>query len=113
MAVLKSLSCIESKLKQEVVEVPELGEDAQIIVRELNARRMSGYRDGLNEFPDFPAEHLIVACCVDDEGKQIASHSDVLTLSEMLPVEVSNRLFTACRNVNAVIFESIESKKKP
>tara|TARA_X000000950_G_scaffold183291_1_gene222078 strand:- start:49 stop:390 length:342 start_codon:yes stop_codon:yes gene_type:complete len=112
MATLKSLTGIEPKLKQEIVEVPELGEDAQIIVRELNARRMKNYREGMAKHPDFPVEHMIVACCIDDEGNQIAGHDDVLSISEMLPVEVSNRIFEACRSVNASIFESIDSKKK-
>ena len=112
MATLKTLNGIEPKLKQEIVDVPELGEESQIVVRELNARRMKKYREGMEKYPDFPVEHMIVACCVDDEGNQIAGHDDVLSISEMLPVEVSNRLFEACRKVNASIFESIDSKKK-
>lgn len=112
MATLKSFGGIVPTLKQKIVDVPELGEDAQIIVREMSSRRMANYQKAIKDIPSYPVEHLIVACCVDEDGNQIAAHEDVLSISEMLPGEVAARLIDACKEVNASVFQSVESKKK-
>lgn len=109
--LLSSFAGLEPKLKQVIVDVPELGEDAKIIVREMNGRRMANYQRAMSDYPDFPVEHLIVACCVDEKGNQIAKHNEVVTISELLPMTVSNRLIEACREVNETLFESAEAKK--
>lgn len=109
---LKSLDGIKPTLKQELIEVPELGDDAQIIVREMTAQRFSKYQKAIREKFDYPVESMLIACMVNDEHEQIASHGDELSISEMLPIDVSNRLFEACKRVNSSIFDSKDSKKK-
>lgn len=109
---LKSLAGIQPTLKQEIVDVPELEDGGQIIVREMSSRRFSKYQKAIKDFPDFPVEAMLIACMVNEDNEQIATHEDALSISEMLPVEVSNRLFEACRNVNSALFDTKESKKK-
>lgn len=109
---LKSLKGIKPNLKEELIAVDEIEKGGEIIVREMTSRRLVAYQKAMKEHPDFPVEHMLIACMVDEDGNQISTHDDALSISEMLPVEVANRLFDACRRVNATLFESKESKKK-
>ncbi len=108
---LNSLFGIKPNLKQVEVEVDEISPGDTIIVREMSTRRFSMYQKAIKENPEFPVEHLLVACMVNEDGGQIATHEDVLSISEMMPVEVSNRLMDACREVNASLFKTADSKK--
>lgn len=109
---LKSLVGIKPTLKQELVDVPELEEGAQIIVREMTAQRFSKYQKAIKENFDYPVESMLIACMVNDDNEQIAKHGEALSISEMLPIDVSNRLFEACKRVNSSIFDAKDSKKK-
>lgn len=109
---LKSLAGLKPVLKQEEVKVDEISEGDTIIIREMSSRRMSNYQKAIKMCQDFPVEHMLIACMVDEDGNPIANHEDALSISEMMPIEVSNRLMEACRNVNESIFTSSASKKK-
>lgn len=109
---LKSLKDLKPVLKQEEVKVDEISQGDTIIVREMSSRRMAQYQKAIKANPEFPVEQMLVACMVDEDGNQIASHDDVLSISEMMPMEVANRLMEACKRVNESIFTSAASKKK-
>lgn len=109
--LLKSLANLKPALKETTVDVPELEDEGQVVVREMNGRRMANYQQAMKDKPGFPLEHLIIACCVDEDGNQIAHHDQVVAVSEVLPLNVIHRLFDACKEVNGALFEDIEPKK--
>lgn len=112
MALIKSLSNVESMLKTKIVDVPELGEGAQVMVREMSAARMNKYQKAVNELPDYPVEHIMIACMVDENGRQCHKHDDAWQISEALTTEVKMRIFEACKEVNESLFTSMSAKKK-
>ncbi|MFQ2637919.1 hypothetical protein ACK30X_03405 [Aeromonas caviae] len=95
--------------RHERVAVPELGEDAEIIVREMPVSKLLEYQlrnfDQTTGQPlaDNPFQwmvSLLVACMVDEEGNSIAAQDDVPQLMESLPMSVIDRLLPAAKRLN-------------
>lgn len=95
--------------RHERVAVPELGEDAEIIVREMPVSKLLEYQlrnfDQTTGQPlaDNPFQwmvSLLVACMVDEEGNSIASQDDVPQLMDSLPMSVIDRLLPAAKRLN-------------
>lgn len=95
--------------RHERVAVPELGEDAEIIVREMPVSKLLEYQlrnfDQTTGQPlaDNPFQwmvSLLVACMVDEEGNSIATQDDVPQLMESLPMSVIDRLLPAAKRLN-------------
>lgn len=93
----------------ERVAVPELGEDAEIIVREMPVSKLLEYQlrnfDQTTGQPlaDNPFQwmvSLLVACMVDEDGNSIATQDDVPQLMESLPMSVIDRLLPAAKRLN-------------
>lgn len=110
--ILKSLTSFKASLKEEKVNVDEISKGDEVIIREMSTRRMLAYQEAMKHTPQFSVEHLIIACMVDEDGKQSESHDNAELLSELLPVTVSNRLIEACNRVNESLFVPHNSKKK-
>lgn len=95
--------------RHERVAVPELGEDAEIIVREMPVSKLLEYQlrnfDQTTGQPlaDNPFQwmvSLLVSCMVDEEGNSIATQDDVPQLMESLPMSVIDRLLPAAKRLN-------------
>ncbi|WP_421350586.1 hypothetical protein [Aeromonas veronii] len=95
--------------RHERVAVPELGEDAEIIVREMPVSKLLEYQlrnfDQTTGQPlaDNPFQwmvSLLVACMVDEDGNSIATQDDVPQLMESLPMSVIDRLLPAAKRLN-------------
>ena len=95
--------------RHERVAVPELGEDAEIIVREMPVSKLLEYQlrnfDQTTGQPlaDNPFQwmvSLLVACMVDEDGNSIAAQDDVPQLMESLPMSVIDRLLPAAKRLN-------------
>lgn len=95
--------------RHERVAVPELGEDAEIIVREMPVSKLLEYQlrnfDQTTGQPlaDNPFQwmlSLLVGCMVDEEGNPIASQDDVPQLMDSLPMSVIDRILPAAKRLN-------------
>lgn len=95
--------------RHERVAVPELGEDAEIIVREMPVSKLLEYQlrnfDQTTGQPlaDNPFQwmvSLLVGCMVDEEGNPIATQDDVPQLMDSLPMSVIDRLLPAAKRLN-------------
>lgn len=95
--------------RHERVAVPEIGEDAEIIVREMPVSKLLEYQlrnfDQTTGQPlaDNPFQwmvSLLVACMVDEDGNSIATQDDVPQLMESLPMSVIDRLLPAAKRLN-------------
>lgn len=95
--------------RHERVAVPELGEDAEIIVREMPVSKLLEYQlrnfDQTTGQPlaDNPFQwmvSLLVSCMVDEEGNSIATQDDVPQLMESLPMSVIDRLLPAAKRLS-------------
>lgn len=95
--------------RHERVAVPELGEDAEIIVREMPVSKLLEYQlrnfDQTTGQPlaDNPYQwmvSLLVSCMVDEDGNTIATQDDVPQLMESLPMSVIDRLLPAAKRLN-------------
>lgn len=104
---LKSL--VDFKLKEELVDVPEIEEDGQILVREMNSVRSKLFQETIKA-DHFNLINLIIACCVDEDGAQVNDHKDSLLLESNIPKTAFANLVNACLRVNG--FTTDEAKKK-
>ncbi|MGN5077375.1 hypothetical protein ACTG2C_22455 [Aeromonas veronii] len=95
--------------RHERIAVPELAEDAEIIVREMPVSKLLEYQlrnfDQTTGQPlaDNPFQwmvSLLVACMVDEEGNPIATQDDVPQLMDSLPKSVIDRLLPAVKRLN-------------
>ncbi|WP_421311988.1 hypothetical protein [Aeromonas veronii] len=95
--------------RHERIAVPELAEDAEIIVREMPVSKLLEYQlrnfDQTTGQPlaDNPFQwmvSLLVACMVDEDGNPIATQDDVPQLMDSLPKSVIDRLLPAVKRLN-------------
>jgi hypothetical protein len=112
MAVLNNLFG-KYQLKEEVVDLPELGECAQVKVVEMGADKSHAYFSSLKDADDNTpyAGLLIAACMVDDRGNHCHKMEDAKDIQRLMPVLVINKLVAACNRVNGIDTDS-EVKKK-
>lgn len=112
-AKLKAVTALQllNKLafRHERIAVPELGADAEIIVREMPVSKLLEYQlrnfDQTTGQPlaDNPFQwmiSLLVACMVDEEGNPIANQDNVPQLMDSLPMSVIDRLLPAAKRLN-------------
>lgn len=98
-------------LKEEIVDVPELCEDAQVLVRELAGKRLMGMQN-ISKDSELYSVHMMIACMVDEEGNQIHTHDQAELLFDTLPPSVFTRLNKACMRVNGISTKPVAAKKK-
>lgn len=112
-AKLKAVTALQllnkMAFRHERIAVPELAEDAEIIVREMPVSKLLEYQlrnfDQTTGQPlaDNPFQwmvSLLVACMVDEDGNPIAAQDDVPQLMESLPMSVIDRLLPAAKRLN-------------
>ena len=106
--------------KHERIAVPELGDDAEIIVREMPVSKLLEYQ--LNNFDQTTGQplsdnmfewsvSLLVACMVDEEGNPIATQDDVPLLLDTLPKSVIDRLMPAVMRLNKMGQDALVEEK--
>ena len=93
----------------EYVSVPELGEDAEIIVREMSVAKLLEFQTAnfnqvtgqpLTDDPYQWMMSLLVCCMVDEDGNPIATQEQVPALLESLPLSVLDRLVPVAKRLN-------------
>ncbi|MCR3891494.1 MULTISPECIES: hypothetical protein [Aeromonas] len=106
--------------RHERVQVPELGDDAEIIVREMSVNKLLEYQvTNFNQVTGQPlAEHpfqwmmsLLVCCMVDEDGSPIATQDDVPALMEHLPMSVVDRLTEVAKRLNRMEERALAAEK--
>lgn len=120
MATLKKLTAAALRLPQETVDVPELGEDAQILIRQMSVGEMLDFEarcfddKGQTALPfDEFMITLLIQVMVDEEGQPIASRDEKDALLTALPGAVAMRLFKVASRINGLAAGSDDSVKKP
>ncbi|HHR4771596.1 TPA: hypothetical protein ACS55J_003255 [Salmonella enterica] len=117
MSALKKLTAIT--LPQEVISVPELGEDAEIIIRQMSVGDMLAFESqcfdeqGKSAIPfnEFMMT-LLICTMVDEDGNPIASMDERDVLMASLPGVVAMRLFKAASRLNGLTNGGTEEIKK-
>ncbi|RWT79887.1 hypothetical protein [Aeromonas caviae] len=108
-SVTAALLLNKLSLRQERVPVPELGEEAEIIVREMSVSKLLEYQiTNFNQVTGQPLADnpyqwmmsLLVCCMVDEDGNQIATQEQVPALLESLPLSVLDRLAPVAKRLN-------------
>lgn len=106
--------------RHERVEVPELGDDAEIIVREMSVNKLLEYQvTNFNQVTGQPlAENpyqwmmsLLVCCMVDEDGNPIATQDEVPALMEHLPMSVVDRLTEVAKRLNRMNERALAAEK--
>lgn len=123
MAVLKSLSA-KQNLKNIIVDVPEIGEDAQILLREFTARAASEFnkyimdsKKDLSTTPQLQALRfyaaLICATAVDEKGNLLSSLSDVDSLLDSWDEKLILKVGEKAADINGFNASQKDEVKKP
>ncbi|POV93680.1 MULTISPECIES: hypothetical protein [Aeromonas] len=108
-SVTAALLLNKLSLRQERVPVPELGEEAEIIVREMSVSKLLEYQiTNFNQVTGQPLADnpyqwmmsLLVCCMVDEDGNPIATQEQVPALLESLPLSVLDRLVPVAKRLN-------------
>ena len=108
-SVTAALLLNKLSLRQELVPVPELGEEAEIIVREMSVSKLLEYQiTNFNQVTGQPLADnpyqwmmsLLVCCMVDEDGNPIATQEQVPALLESLPLSVLDRLVPVAKRLN-------------
>ena len=116
MTVLTNLVPV---IKSERVPVPNLGKDAEIIVRQMPAGDQSRYlsmfesckkEDGEIDVAVFNLTRLM-CCMVDEEGNYI-TEEDELDKLKQLDSDTFAALITACDKLNPIITKDDLAEKK-
>lgn len=106
--------------RHELVPVPELGEGAEIIVREMPVSKLLEYQvTNFNQVTGAPladnpyewAMSLLVSCMVDEDGNPIATQEQVPALMDHLPMSVVDRLLAAAKRVNRMEERALATEK--
>ncbi|EJP0617803.1 hypothetical protein NVB27_002968 [Salmonella enterica] len=117
MSALKKLTTIT--LPQEIVAVPELGEDAEIIIRQMSVGDMLEFESlcfddqGKSSMPfnEFMMT-LLICTMVDEDGNPIASMDERDVLMDSLSGTVALRLFKAASRLNGLTAGGTDDIKK-
>ncbi|EAU1516084.1 hypothetical protein EI751_12170 [Salmonella enterica] len=117
MSALKKLTAIT--LPQEVVAVPELGEDVEIIIRQMSVGDMLEFESlcfddqGKSSMPfnEFMMT-LLICTMVDEDGNPIASMDERDVLMDSLSGTVAMRLFKAASRLNGLTAGGTDDIKK-
>lgn len=108
-SVTAALLLNKLSLRQELVPVPELGEEAEIIVREMSVSKLIEYQvTNFNQITGQPLADnpyqwmmsLLVCCMVGEDGNPIATQEQVPALLESLPLSVLDRLVLVAKRLN-------------
>lgn len=106
--------------RHERVSVPELGEEAEIIVREMSVAKLLEYQlTNFNQVTGQPLADnpyqwmmsLLVCCMVDEDGNPIATQEQVPALMESLPMSVLDRLVTVAKRLNRMEERALAAEK--
>lgn len=119
-SVTAALLLNKLSLRQELVPVPELGEEAEIIVREMSVSKLMEYQvTNFNQITGQPLADnpyqwmmsLLVCCMVDEDGSPIATQDDVPALMEHLPMSVVDRLTEVAKRLNRMEERALAAEK--
>lgn len=106
--------------RHERVSVPELGEEAEIIVREMSVAKLLEYQlTNFNQVTGQPLADnpyqwmmsLLVCCMVDEDGNPIATQEQVPALMESLPMSVLDRLVAVAKRLNRMEERALAAEK--
>lgn len=105
--------------KQEVVDVPQLGEGAQIIVREMSTAGLETYQkanfqeDGkaLHDSPYRWMISLLVHSTVNENGEPLATEDDVPELIKAFPKSALDKLIPVITRVNNMTKNAVDVEK--
>lgn len=122
MAVLKSLS-IKQNLKTVIIDVPELGDDAQIMLREFSAKSASEFNkymmDSKKDTSTTPQMQgmrfyaaLICATAVDEKGNLLSGLSEVDSLLASWDEKLIMRIGDKAAEINGFTASQKEEVKK-
>lgn len=119
-SVTAALLLNKLSLRQERVPVPELGEEAEIIVREMSVSKLLEYQiTNFNQVTGQPLADnpyqwmmsLLVCCMVDEDGNPIATQEQVPALLESLPLSVLDRLAPVAKRLNRMDERALAAEK--
>lgn len=119
-SVTAALLLNKLSLRQELVPVPELGEEAEIIVREMSVSKLMEYQvTNFNQITGQPLADnpyqwmmsLLVCCMVDEDGNPIATQEQVPALLESLPLSVLDRLVPVAKRLNRMEERALAAEK--
>lgn len=99
--LLNSLTGYEPK--QEIVDTPELGEDAQVIIREMSGKRSRAYFEylqSLGKGESFSTMVYVIFSLVTEDGAQMHTLEDLELLEDNLPISVQSRLIKKAMELN-------------
>lgn len=122
MAVLKSLS-VKQNLKIKVIDIPEIAEGAQIMLREFTAKAASDFnkymmesKKDLSTTPQTQGlrfySALICSTAIDEDGKLISSIEDVDSLLSMWDEKLIFRIGDIAAEINGFTQTKKEEIKK-
>lgn len=104
----------------ELVPVPELGKEAEIIVREMSVTKLLEYQvTNFNQVTGQPLADnpyqwmmsLLVCCMVDEDGNPIATQEQVPALMESMPMSVLDRLVAVAKRLNRMDERALATEK--
>lgn len=113
------ISNLKKAFKQEVVDVPELGDGAQIIVREMSIDGLMTYQQSnFNDDGTAKADNpyawmmsLIVHSTVNEDGEPLATQDDVPELMKVFPKGALDRLISVVTRLNKMTPTSVADEK--
>ena len=109
----------QNLMPREDVPIPEFGEGAVIPVHGMTAGDRSKYEKGFmskggktndEKLIEF-RQRLVVACCRDDDGKQIFTEADVVAVGKK-SATLMERIVDACQRLSGMSKQDIEETIK-
>jgi hypothetical protein len=92
----------------EVIACPELGDDANVIVRRLTASEFVELNEKAREHPEKAYVYWLVASVIDDAGNPLFSEDDAVALGEQ-DVLLVQRLTEAAQRLSVVTKEQAKN----
>ncbi|WP_324027065.1 hypothetical protein [Aeromonas caviae] len=118
--VTAALLLSKLSFSHELVPVPELGTEAEIIVREMSVTKLLEYQlTNFNQVTGQPLADnpyqwmmsLLVCCMVDEDGNPIATQEQVPALMESMPMSVLDRLVAVAKRLNRMDERALATEK--
>lgn len=118
--ILSNLTCEVPDLKVDVVDVPEFGSEAQIMLREMDAISSAEFNEIIkkNRFlenkktPLFFAS-LICLCAIDEHGNKISKLEEAEKIASSWNYELLFRVGEKAAVLNGFMGDTVEDTKKP
>lgn len=117
--IISSLVNTTLSYPRELVDVPELGDGAQIYVREMSVQQLTDYQEAnfdhvgkpLSDNPFQWMVSLFVASTCNESGEPLASQSHVQELMSQLPKSVLDRVLGVAMRLNKLGGDAVADEK--